>query len=439
MERINQYAANFLFHIKEIPEKPETPRRENSAKHIPSVDWSHKITPDPITTKELHHDNSVAKIYKIINDKRLGFPDHIYPQFIKFTTYLSSLPLFSNLASQEFILDQTFDWLIESYQANRINHELIPYLQNHIDEKTETRTFHFPVLNLIIEEPFQIGNSTFQYFTKEYFDEYWNESIGERENKEDFDNVFSKYCGKVFITCTAKAEPNKAEDLAFEEACLAMDVLRLFSPAVIIPTKIFKVDLERRININYSSDHLSETTNGERNILLSMKANNEPFHYVKEMHKLSMENGLSELSTFIKTKRTDDLYKLILHSISFYSFALSNPDLHLRISHLIMIAEGLLLEEGYVNEMQKKTKLRFSKLFFPTSSKQFQMFNEVLASMYSVRHAITHKGNRKLIDSMKFTIFQTKLAELLIKLIELNKTIKTKADLITHIDLIPNS
>lgn len=436
MDRLNQFAANFLFHVNEIPEKQEKSKQENSASHIPSQDWSDKVVDAPSTAYEENNDGSVANIYKIIKGKRLGFPDNIYPHFIKFTTYLSAHPLFSNVASQKFILNETFNWLIESYQAKRINLGLLPFLQNLIDEKTETRTFHFPVLNLIIENPFQIGNCTFQYFTKEYFDQFYKENNRKGDSKADYDKLFSKYCGKVFITCIAKAEPDKAEDLAFEEASLAMDVLRLFSPAVIIPTKIFKVDLDRRININYSSDHLSETANGERHIYLSMQANNEPFHYVQEMHNLSIQNGLAEFSDFIKNKGTDDLYKLILHSISFYSFALSNPDLHLRISHLIMITEGLLLEVENVGKMEKKTKLRFSKLFFPPSSKQFQMFNEVLTSMYGVRHAITHKGNRKIIDTMKFTIFQIKLAELIGKLIQLNRTIKNKTDLITNIDLI---
>ncbi|MBP6333841.1 MAG: hypothetical protein KA444_00110 [Bacteroidia bacterium] len=384
----------------------------------------------------MNHDHSTAKIYKTIEGKQFGFDDHVYPHFIKFTSYLSSLPLFSSQASDEFILKETFNWVIESFRASRIKLQLIPYLQNRIEEETEIRTYHFPVLNLHIEEFFQIGNAKFQYFTKEYFDEYWEQSKRPDEKKEDFDKLFSKYCGKVFISCTSKAETNKSEELAFAEACLAMDVFRLHSSAVVIPTKVLKVDLEKRININYSSDHLTETTKEERAISLSMSANNEPYHFHKKMHDLVAANGLILFSDFIKTPKTDDLYKLILHSISFYSFALSIPDFHLRISQLIMIFEGLLLEEGKVYQMQEKTKYRLSKLMFPKNSKESAMLNHAMIAMYNVRHQITHKGNRLPIDKIKFRDLQIMLVELIKKLIVLNQKIKTKGELITYIETL---
>jgi Apea-like HEPN len=152
------------------------------------------------------------------------------------------------------------------------------------------------------------------------------------------------------------------------------------------------------------------------------------------MHELSISNGLSLFSDFIKTKRIDDLYKIILHSISFFSFALSNPDLHLRISQLIMIAEGLLLEEVWVKKMQDKTKNRLSKLMFPINSQEFVRLNSVMNAMYLVRHDITHKGNRLPIDKNKLRYLQLMLVELMKKIIVLNQKIKSKGDLITYVD-----
>jgi len=434
MEQLNQHAIRFLFQVKEVPEENKPSHVKGSSEHIPFVDWSHKLAPNPMTSRKLSQDGSVEEIYKIIDNKRYGFDKHVYPHFIKFTNYLSSLSIFSGQASEEFILEETFNWLIDSYRANRILLQLIPFLQNRLDEKTEILTYHFPVLNLHIEEPFQIGNVKFQYFTKQYFDEYWKQIKNVTEGKDDFDKVFSKYCGKVFISCTAKAESKKSEDLAFKEACQAMDVFRLYSPTVLFPFKILRVDLERRINLNYSSDFLTETTDGEREIRLSMSANNDPYDYHKEMHNSVLEGGLDLFSDFIKTPKSDDLYKIILHSISFYSFALSNSDFHLRISQLIMIVEGLLLEEGFVKGMQEKVKSRLCRLMFSKNSKRISFLNSVMSSMYQVRHAITHKGNRLPIDKINFRDLQITIVELLKKIIVLNKKIKTKDELITFIE-----
>ncbi|MBK9015472.1 MAG: hypothetical protein IPM82_16190 [Saprospiraceae bacterium] len=432
MERLNQYAIKFLFHVKEVPAKKETSNRKGSTEHIPLVDWSDKVVPAPFFSKEFNHDRSIAKIYKTIDGKRFGFDNNIYEHFIKFTSHLSSLPLFSNQASDEFILEETFNWVINSFKTNKIELQLIPYLQNSIEEQTEIRTYHFPVLNLHIEESFQIGNTKFQYFTKEYFDQYRNQSNNSNENKDDFDKLFSKYCGKVFISCTAKAEVRKSEEIAFLEASLAMDVFRLLSPAVVIPTVILKVDLEKRININYSSDYLMEITREERELEITMSANNDPYYFTKDMYEFVKANGLEIFSDFIRVSKNDELYKIILHSISFYSFALSIPDFHLRISQLIMIIEGLLLEEGWVNKMQEKTKNRLCALMFPKNSQEFEMLNSVMKSMYQIRHAITHKGNRLPIDKFKFRDLQITIVELLKKLILLNQRIKNKLDLIAY-------
>lgn len=434
MERLNQYASRFLFHVKEIPETEKHKRKKGSIEHIPFVDWSDKIMSDPFISKEINYDNSITKIYKTIEGKRFGFEDVIYPHFIKFTSLLSSLPLFKDQASQRFILDETFNWVIDSFKANRIQLQLFSYLQNRIGQETEIRTYHFPVFNLHIEEPFQIGNSKFQYFTKQYFDECYNEIENPKTSKEEFDNLFKKYYGKVVISCKAHAEPIKSEELAFIEASLAMDVFRLFSPAVFVPTVIFKVDLEKRININPSSDHLTEIQKDGKDISFSFDANNDPFYFDKKIYNLVSQYGLTLFSDFIKTPKKDDLSKLILQSISFYSFTLSIQDFHLRISQLIMIIEGLLLEEGYVKDMGKKAKYRLCKLMFQEGSKEFIALNSVMTSMYNVRHEITHKGNRIHIHISHFRYLQIILVEFLKKLIALNLTLKNKNELITYID-----
>jgi hypothetical protein len=149
-----------------------------------------------------------------------------------------------------------------------------------------------------------------------------------------------------------------------------------------------------------------------------------------------IEGGLMLFSDFIKAPKKDNLYKLILQSISFYSFTLSIQDFHLRISLLIMIVEGLLLEENYVKEMEKKAKNRLCKLMFRQNSKEFIGLNNVMTSIYKVRHQMTHKGNRIPIPINNFRYLQIILVEFLKKLIVLNQTLKNKTELITYIDTL---
>ena len=273
-ELINMLQNLFLM-FSVFPDRKETSRFKGSAEHLPCVDLSDKVMSKPTVSRELNHDDSIAKLYITIDENRFGFDDKIYPYFFRFATYISRLPIFTHQASEEFIMEETFNWIVDSYRFKKIQKELITYLENRVDEETEVRTYHFPVLNLHIQEPFKIGDVTFQFFTKEYFDQYWDPLINRKDTKEDFDKAISRYCGKVFISSSVKAESKKSEEIAFSIASLAMDVLRLFSPAVYVPSKIFKIDLEKRININYSSDFLVETHQREKVISVNMCANNE--------------------------------------------------------------------------------------------------------------------------------------------------------------------
>lgn len=141
MERLNQFASKFLFHVKEIPKIEEPKSRNGSSEHLLYVDWSDKITSKPIISEELNFDNSISEIYKTIEGKRYGFDDSVYTNFLKFPSLISSLPCFKNQASERFILDETFSWVVDSFKANRIQLVLFSYLQNRIEEKTEISTY----------------------------------------------------------------------------------------------------------------------------------------------------------------------------------------------------------------------------------------------------------------------------------------------------------
>ena len=109
MERLNQHAIKFLNHVIIIHVKNEPSNPKGSSAHIPYVDFSDKLSSGPAIWKDTNYDGTLEKIFKEIGGERFGFEDTIYPKFIKFTSYLSSLPIFSNHASEEFIIEETFN------------------------------------------------------------------------------------------------------------------------------------------------------------------------------------------------------------------------------------------------------------------------------------------------------------------------------------------
>lgn len=427
MNDIDLNAQDFLFSLR-IIQNHNINKWKGSIEHMSSMDLSQYKVANSSIHKNVSPEGRLNEIFKIINGEKIGLEGIDCDKFLQFVSFLTNNPNFRDRATESFILTESFQWIIGTFIEKTINYQFTNYLLKRIEEETLEYTFHFPILNLHIEEPFFIGNSKFEYFTKEDF-KYLMES-----DKEDKEELFSMFYGKVVVSNKIKLEKGKAKERAFNDACLAMDVFRLFSPALLIPTKIFKVDLEQRININFSSNYFVEFNKGQKILSLHVKTNNEPHYFSNELKKVVLADGLTLFSNFIKVPQNDDFYKLIIYSISFFSYALSNPDLHLRITQLIMIIEGLLFEDGFVKNMQKTSINRLNKLKILDGVITIDDIKSIMEPMYHIRHEITHKGNRLPINEFKLAELQIFILELLKNMIRLNKEIKTKDALVSYIE-----
>jgi hypothetical protein len=430
-DQLNILAYEFVKKVQTIKDRDEQKERTGSIDQLQFIDLTDKAVKGPSIKRTLNHNLSNLKITISNNGVDYGFDDAVYPNFFQFIKEIHELELFNHSVSFEFLEEKTLAWIVNIYTQGKSTVDLVNHLKDESQNVIEQQKFYFPVLNLHIHEPFKIGNVELTFFTKEYFDNFWNSYERKDEiTQEEFDDLFRKYQGRVFASFEVKAESKKGNEIAFNECCLAIDVLRCFTATSMFPDRKCYMDLSDRININYQTEHISIPKGKDFEFNISLSAKNDPFVITKELYELTLKMGLQIFSDKIKSKENDELSLLIVQAIQLFSYSISTFDLHLRVTQLVTIFESLLLEEERKYKMEEFVRKRIKKLFQPMNMDGYEL---MLSDMYQIRHKMIHKAKRLPIDMTKLRDFQISAIETIKRLCDVNKTIKDKEKLITYL------
>lgn len=430
-DQLNILSYDFVRKIQELKTEEKQNEEVSSLDNLPLIDITDVIIDGPLIKRTLNPNLSRYKITISDNGIDYGFEDTFYPKFFQLIDDIHELEYFKQTVSLEFIEENTIKWILKVYKLGKSENELINKLKDESQNVIEKRNYYFHVINLFIDEPFKIGNVELTFFTKEYFDKYWNAFQKKDEiNQKEFDDIFRKYQGRVFAKFEVNAESKMGKEIAFNECCLAIDALRCFTMTTAIPDRKCYMDLSDRININFQTDNFSIPEGKEFSFRISSSARNDPFKITKEFYKHLLKTGLEVFSDLIKSKNNNEVTNLLVQAIKLYSYAISTFDLHLRVTQLVTIFESLLLEEDRTYKMEVFVKKRVCKLFHPNDKINQEL---LLSEMYQIRHKMIHKAKRLPINMTKLRDFQISLIETIKRISYLNKTIKNKEQLIAHL------
>jgi hypothetical protein len=415
-------------------EKNENHERESrgSIDEVQVVDWSDKLVEDkPFIQKKFLPEISDFGISISIDGINYGFKESDYIDYYKFIHGMLDYDSLYAKVSAEYLREKVLLWLIEVFKSQRANQNLSNYLSEQLEEDLKAKRYYYPILNLTIEESFYIGDIQFTYMTKKYFDEYWDK-VKDNGNmtKDEFDSLLRKYQGRVFVVVETFAESKKGEEISFEKACLAADMIKLLSPTVYYPNEVCYIDLEKRIP--FQSEYLTQDRDEKFGFGITMSANNRPFHFPKRLH-LQFRRSFDLMGTLFAVEK-NDLDELLINSIKLIAKAIKETDLHLRVSFLIMVLESIFLLDEEDFKMEKKSKRRICELMFPSDGKKYQALSDLLTDMYLIRHKMTHKSIRLYIELQKLREFQTNLIDSIIRILHNKNKLKNKGTLIEYLD-----
>ncbi len=439
-KELNLESYTFVDKIKIVEkQEPEKPYIDNDLKgslaNLQFTDLSEYISESPVIRKSFMSDKWDSKIEILIKNNWYGFSENnVYIEYYKFVNKLQTYSSLNNKLSINYLNEKILLWIINVYINKKSESDLIQYLDELISNDVKEITFYYPILNLQIEQPFKIGNVQITYFEKKYFDNLLNKIHGENPTKEKielFDKTYRNYQGRVFIAINVTAENKKGEEISFEKACLVTDIIKLLSPTIGFPDWKCSTDLDKRIP--FESEFLTIDKDNKYGFSISKSANNNHFEISAKMQK-DFTPMLSLFSQILSYEEKIEIEKTIIKSIKFFSKSLSENDLHLRISQLIMIIESIFLLETENYKMEKKCKRRMCDLLYKNDGLKKQKLFDVLTNMYEIRHSMTHKSIRKYIEQKKLREFQVNIIETITRLISLRPKIDTMKILIENLD-----
>lgn len=424
-EEINQTAFQLASLITVVKNEPilnkEKPELVGSAKEKGFFVLPHKLVGN-IIERRINHADEPTTIFISEDNKKYGFNEENYILFKSLIENILSTEYFQNKVSFEFIERNTFDWVIEIHKSKVERNSVLDYLKNLHSENINEYQFYFPVLNLEIEKSFKIGNVEFTYFTKEYFDNLFNDFQKKAEpmTEKEFEEIFLKeYKGQVLAKISVKSEQDVAETFAQTDAALAVDVLKLYGLTSIIPEKRTMFDLNYRLNYQIKSNYLSEEVGKKDSLSISLKINNPPFEVTNDQLVFANNNGLQSFSNFITLKKNDEMYNLIIQGIGLLASSLSNWNLHLRVINLITILESFLLKDEESNDMERKVKARLAKIIADDFQEK-EKLKILFTNIYQIRHKMVHKAIKLPINTEELMTAQLTIINLLLKLMRLN-------------------
>lgn len=438
-------AYDFVSKVKIFEDQKKTIDNDNwkgSSSHLGVIDLSDKFIESDVIVREYMSDLSDYKIYILKKSNKYGFIENEYIELYKFVYEISEWNNIQRNISIEYLKEKIIAWIVDVFINNVSKINLFVYLEENLQKDINKYRFCFPILNIDIEKDFNVGESKIMFFSKEYFDEFYKFQLSkiestEKYSEEIFNKLYRKYQGQVFVAIEVFAESKKAEIIAYENACYVVDILKICGPTIQFPTELCYLELESRMP--FSHDYLRFKNDEPFDFSITTKVNRKqmlPFN--SELVK-DYKVFFDEFGKLLNPKYDSEMEKLIKNSIIFYSKCISETDLHLRISQLIMIVESIFLLDDDKYKMENKSKRRFTDFIFESNTAEKINFIEILTEMYQVRHKMTHKSIRIFIDYKKLRTFQIEMINLFYRILKQCDNFNNKELLINYLDKKANA
>lgn len=304
-----------------------------------AVDLTDKMVDSPHIESVYDHTGHESK-REVYKSRSIGFNGLDYLKIKKLTATVSEEKSIQHKISKDFIEKKIFEWLIKTHKANRAEKTLSIFLLDEFLLVCEHRRIRFPIVNLDIDHPFDIGRTKFDFFTEDYFNKLkdYNTKKGSNSSQETYSHLREKYQGKVFVSFDVFAEINKAEEIAMEYCSLTVDVLKMCSDMLDIPDLGLRFDIDSRVKFASQSEVILTMAENElENFTINMYGPSGRHRIGEREWKLMLQRGMATFHAFLLElgDTPTELQSLIVNSIKRYGNAVSIYSLNQRIVELL--------------------------------------------------------------------------------------------------------
>jgi len=313
---------------------------------------SHKLSSDEIQGIKYggvdYKGEEVSK-YFITNDKVLGFKDEGYIFFFNLAHAIQKNKNLINIVSLHCVKEVLFDWVAKTYQ-NIITQEFISFFFQKCTDRIEKNEIWIPIAMLFIESQLKIGRIKFVPMSGEIIDK-WHANALENTKHSDAINKIYKRIKDENTACAASvmeitAERQRAYEIAIKETEFSLRILRIFSPAIILP------DLTSYCII-LGSRHMGITRmlSIKNDSVVEMNEKMQPsgipeWELSNDMINTIRSTGLDTLNQVFHNVKKTDFQKTIITSLELYSKSSIARDVAERLIYIFAALEYVFLKNN---------------------------------------------------------------------------------------------
>lgn len=394
-------------------EKPEG-KSQSSDSHAFTEDITDKEIIDLRVTGTVDGFGKERSRYFQTKDGPVGLEDDRHTRFEQLVYKLSTRTELRKFLSVESLKATLFEWFQKRYKGELPSSvSFVGYLKERGAEQICARKISIPISYLTIEKPFKIGSVTFEYYTKEFFDQIENhirKNVADESGRfnEGIRKIRKRYQGVVFSSISVNAETEKCIEIAKEETEKALMVLRLFSPTVFVPEIPSYLGMMGKINL--PSSYLFIFENGQLLPLIREKLDErkDPKWVIREQDIQNFKNqGLDHASDLITKENRTELEDLLMTSLFLFTRGIVAKEFQDKLVFTLVSIETLLLQ-NQSEPIQNSVGLRLCFLTASTVDERRQVV-DLVKEAYKERSAYLHHGYSKsdfeLLQRLQHTIW----------------------------------
>lgn len=234
----DERASSLLGLIKEIPRLFSNDEFKSEI-HVVATINENEMLGEPSEGQIDYRGSTVARYF--YRDRcRYGIEDENYRTLVDLAAAIQSNRSVSSALSFAFIEESLFTWISMRFKGEDCPESFVAYLKELAAQRIRDFTVWVPISNLEIEFPFPIGNSELRPLSSKEISS-WAErfAIKGHESEEGMlraiDELRKRYQGLAAVRVEARAEEQRAFEIAEEEARKASALLGLVSVGMHFP------------------------------------------------------------------------------------------------------------------------------------------------------------------------------------------------------------
>jgi hypothetical protein len=369
--------------------------------------------------------------FRDFKSEKVGYNEEGFEKIYSLVSNILKTKKVRECISEQFLVENIFEWLVGSYKNELNNISLSEYVTLMCNNSILEYNIYLPILYLESDKIFHLGECKFLYITEDYINTLALKV--ESSRRTHYIESLKSHKGQLFASCKIVAEKEKAIQLSIKKISLSVDVLRMLAPTVEYPDMPIYYDVDFR-NIHQLSNNILIQEKEEEKFHLQQRRKAQPFVINQTVWNILTKNHIHLFHEFLNITLRDrtELERLILNSITNFSESIATHDLHKRVVQIFTVLESLLLpnENVQIGESVRK----YLPILVSTDVEIRKTISNTIKSMYVVRSKMIHHGIKHDFELAELRILQISTRSLIIALIQLSLTKKTKQEVLEEID-----